>query len=89
MAVYLSSMVAIDAVQLRGGPCDGERPEPFDGMFPHTLSEITVMNHAAGVGYVYEITADKLTDEAGVTRTVLEFRRTLPREALGLPPADG
>jgi hypothetical protein len=61
-------MASIDAVHLRGGPCDGERPEPFDGDFPDTLVEIAVMDYAASVGHVYRVTADHLVDEAGVTR---------------------
>jgi hypothetical protein len=79
-------MASIDAVHLRGGPCDGERPEPFDGDFPDTLVEIAVMDYAASVGHVYRVTADHLVDEAGVTRTVLDFRRTVPREAVTAPP---
>jgi hypothetical protein len=35
--------MTIVAVHLRGGPCDGERPEPFDGTFPDNFDAITVV----------------------------------------------
>jgi hypothetical protein len=71
-------MRAIDAVQLRGGPCDGDRPEPPDGTgFPNDLSAITVMDHTARVGHVYGVTADTLVDDHGVRRTVFDFERTV------------
>jgi hypothetical protein len=37
----------IAAVELRGGPCDGQRPEPLPGtLMPGDLAAITVMDHA-------------------------------------------
>ena len=78
---YGRRMEAIDAVHLRGGPCDGERPEPLPGTaFAPDLDAITVMDHAAGVGHVYELTSGRLTDD-GVRRHVLEYRRTVPRDS--------
>ena len=74
-------MQSIQAVHLRGGPCDGERPEPIPGTeFPVDLEAITVMDHAAGVGHVYEVTSDLRLDE-GVPRRVLAYRRTFSRDA--------
>ncbi len=75
-------MEPIDAVYLRGGPCDGEGPEPLpDTTFPGDLDAITVMDHAAGVGHVYELAGERLNDDDGVWRTVLEFRRTVARDS--------
>jgi hypothetical protein len=71
-------MVTIGAVHLRGGPCDGQRPEPLPGTaFPDNLDSITVMDHAAGVGHVYEVTDEHFTDDTGTHRTVLSFRATV------------
>jgi hypothetical protein len=71
-------MAAIAAVQLRGGPCDGDRPEPLpDAEFPDSLTAITVMDHAAWVGHVYRVTTDSIMDDAGVRRRVLAFSRTV------------
>jgi hypothetical protein len=69
-------METIDAVQLRGGPCDGQRPEPLAGTtIPDGLEAITVMDHAAGVGHVYELTGNSLID--GTRRAILDYRRTV------------
>jgi len=68
--------MTIVAVQLRGGPCDGERPEPFDGVFPDSLDAITVVDHARRLGHVYDVTNQVFTDDDGVARTVLDFRET-------------
>ncbi len=74
------SPMAIGAVHLRGGPCDGERPEPAPGTtFPEELDTITVMNHSVGVGHEYRVTADLLIDDDGVRRTVCDFRRSVER----------
>lgn len=71
-------MPVIDGVHLRGGPCDGQRPEPLpDTTFPDDLQAITVMDHSAGVGHLYEVTGDLVIDE-GVRRVVLDHRRTVP-----------
>lgn len=71
---------AIRGVHLQGGPYDGERPEPLPGTaFPHDLDAITVMDHATGVGYVYEVTSSRLI-EGGVRRHVLGYRRAVPRD---------
>ncbi len=49
----VTCMALISAVYLRGGPCDGEGPEPLPGTtFPDDLDAITVMDNAAGVGHV-------------------------------------
>jgi len=78
-------MTAIDGVHLRGGPCDGERPEPLPGtMFPPDLDGITVMDHSAGVGHFYE-TAEACILDAGLRRRILVYRRTVPRAAVGAP----
>lgn len=74
-------MAAIDGVHLRGGPCDGQRPEPLpDTRFPDDLQAVTVMDHSAGVGHLYEVTGDLVIDE-GVRRVVLDYRRTVRRGA--------
>ena len=76
---YRRGMGAIDAVHLRGGPCDGERPEPKPpgSGFPAALSAITVMDHTAWVGHVYAATTDTVVDDDGVLRTVFAFERTV------------
>jgi hypothetical protein len=72
----------IDAVHLRGGPCDGQEPEPLPGTtLPDHLHAITVMDHAAGVGHVYELTGSRLIDDNGLGRSVLGFRRTVARDS--------
>ena len=71
-------MAPITAVHLRGGPCDGERPQPLPGTeFPGRLEAITVMDHSAWLGHVYAVTDETLVDEDGVRRTVLDFERTV------------
>ncbi len=76
-------MTAINGVHLRGGPCDGERPEPLPGTtFPPDLDAITVMDHAAGVGHHYEMTDESVRDDE-VRRRILVYRRTMPRAAVG------
>jgi hypothetical protein len=72
-------MGAINAVHLRGGPCDGERPEPLPGTggFQDSLSEIAVMDHTSWVGHICAITADTLVDDRGVRRTVFDFERSV------------
>jgi hypothetical protein len=71
-------MATINAVHLRGGPCDGDRPVPLpDTGFPDSLSAITVMDHTAWVGHVYGVTGDTLLDDRGVLRTVFAFERTV------------
>lgn len=73
-------MAPVDAVQLRGGPCDGERPEPASGTsFPDSLDRITVMDHSAGVGHAYLVTDDRFTDDDGIRRTAFDFRGTAER----------
>lgn len=72
----------VDAVHLRGGPCDGQEPEALPGTtFPGDLRAITVMDHAASVGHVYELTGSRLIDDNGLGRTVLGFRRTVARDS--------
>jgi hypothetical protein len=70
-------MPVIEAVELRGGPCDGDRPQPFDGTFPDRLHAITVMDYATYVGHVYTVTPDTLVDDDGVSRRVFAFERTV------------
>lgn len=71
-------MGTIDAVHLRGGPCDRERVRPLsDPEFPGTLTAITVMDHATWVGHVYGVTTDSIMDDAGVRRRVFAFERTV------------
>jgi hypothetical protein len=71
-------MGAINAVHLRGGPCDGEHPEPLPATaFPESLTAITVMDHTAWVGHVYGVTAETMVDDRDVVRTVLDFQRTV------------
>lgn len=73
-------MATIGAVHLRGGPCDGERPEPAPGTtFPEALDAITVMDHSVGVGHDYRVTADRFIDDDGTRRTVFDFRRSVER----------
>ena len=67
-------MAAIEAVQLVGGPCDGERPQASS--FPSSLREITVMDHAAGVEHVYAVTAERLAGDGGPERIVFRYART-------------
>lgn len=67
-------MAAIEAVQLVGGPCDGERPEA--SAFPASLLEITVVRHAEGVAHVYETTGDVLRAADGPARTVFRYARS-------------
>lgn len=75
-------MTAIDGVHLRGGPCEGERPEPLPGTtFPPNLDAITVMDHGARVDHRYEMTAESVVD-AGMRRRILVYRRTVPRAAV-------
>ncbi|HEV2784921.1 MAG TPA: hypothetical protein VGV67_00925 [Solirubrobacteraceae bacterium] len=75
-------MATIDAVVLRGGPCDGERPEPIAGTtFPDDLDAITVCDFVAGVEHRYEVIGAPAIGEDGISRAVLEFRRTVPRGA--------
>ncbi len=72
--------MTISAVYLRGGPCDGERPEPAPGTrFPEDLEAITVMDHSAGVGHEYRVTGERLLDEDGTRRTICDFRRSSER----------
>ena len=71
-------MATIDAVMLRGGPCDGERPQPIPGTtFPDDLDAISVRDFVAGVEHVYEVTGSAVTGEDGIPHAVLEFRRTM------------
>lgn len=73
-------MATIDAVVLRGGPCDGEQPQPIPGTtFPGDLDAIGVRDFVAGVEHVYEVTGSAVTGADGISRAVLEFRRTVPR----------
>lgn len=82
-AVSSLGMMPSDGVLLRGGPCDGERPEALPGTtFPPDLRAITVMDHGAGVGHHYEMT-DKSVLDADVRRRILVYRRTVPRAAVG------
>lgn len=83
-AVSSLGMMQSDGVLLRGGPCDGERPEPLPGttFSPH-LDAITVMDHGAGVGHHYEMT-DKFVFDADVRCRILVYRRTVPRAAVGM-----
>ena len=75
-------MATIDAVVLRGGPCDGERPEPAPGTtFPDDLDAITVRDFVADVEHVYEVTGPPAIGEDGISRALLEFARTVPRGA--------
>jgi len=81
---YLVSMVermaTIGAVHLRGGPCDGERPEAAPGTtFPEDLDAITIMDHSAGVGHNYRVTDHRFIDVDGLHRTVFDFRRSVER----------
>ncbi len=78
--VSLERLATIAAVHLRGGPCDGERPDPTPGTaFPDDLDAITVMDHSGGVGHNYRVTADRLIDDDGVHRTVFDYRRSTGR----------
>jgi hypothetical protein len=73
-------MVAIGSVLLRGGPCDGDRPEPAPGTtFPGNLDAITVMDHSAAVGHNYRVTDDQFIGDDGLRRTVFEFYRSVAR----------
>ncbi len=73
-------MATIGAVHLRGGPCDGERPEAAPGTtFPEDLDAITVMDHSAGVGHNYRVTDHRFIDVDGMHRTVFDFRRSVER----------
>ncbi len=84
MRGIVARMTVIDGVYLRGGPCDGERPEPMPGTtFPPDLSAITVMDHSAGVGHFYETTEEECILEAGLRRRILVYVRTVPRAAVG------
>ena len=75
-------MTVMEGVHLRGGPCNGERPEPLPGTtFPPDLDGITVMDHSAGVGHFYAMTEESVLD-AGVRRRILVFRRTVSRAAV-------
>lgn len=75
-------MATIDAVVLRGGPCDGERPQPIPGTtFPEDLDAISVCDFAHGVEHVYEMADFPAIGEDGISRAVLEFRATVPRGA--------
>ena len=89
--ISCADIMTIVAVHLRGGPCDGERPEPFDGTFPDTLDSITVVDHAHGLGHVYDVTTEVLTDDDGVPRTVVDFRESKEHdfsvEELSEPPS--
>ncbi len=83
MRGIVARMTAIDGVHLRGGPCDGERPEPMPGTtFPPDLDAITVMDHSAGVGHYYETTEEYIL-EAGLRRRILVYLRTVQRAAVG------
>jgi hypothetical protein len=83
-------MAAIEAVELRGGPCDGDRPEPLDGTtFPDRLQAITVMDYTAYVGHVYAVTADTLIDDDGVARRVFAFERTVDADLVRESPGCG
>jgi hypothetical protein len=80
-------MAAIEAVELRGGPCDGDRPRPFDGTeFPDRLQAITVMDYTMYVGHVYAATPDTLVDDDGVSRRVFAFERTVDADLVRDPP---
>ena len=75
-------MATIDAVVLRGGPCDGERPRPIPGTtFPGDLDAISVCDFVQGVEHVYEVTGVTAVGQDGISRAVLEFRATVPRGA--------
>lgn len=75
-------MATIDAVVLRGGPCDGERPRPVPGTtFPADLDAISVCDFARGAEHVYEVAGPPAVGEDGIARAGLEFRRTVPRGA--------
>jgi hypothetical protein len=81
-------MAAIEAVELRGGPCDGDRPRPLDGTeFPDRLRAITVMDYGAYVGHVYSVTPDTLIDDEGVSRRVFAFERTVDADVVREAPA--
>jgi hypothetical protein len=89
-AEYARLMAAIEAVQLRGGPCDGDRPNPIpDSEFPDSLTAITVMDHAAWVGHVYGVTLESIVDETGVRRRVFDFERTVDADTVKAGAATG
>ena len=74
-------METIGAVHLRGGPCDGQRPEPLpDTTIPGDLEAITVVDHATGASHVYELTGSWLTD-GRIRRRILDYRRTVARDS--------
>jgi len=37
------------------------------------------MDHSAGVGHNYRVTADRFIDDDGMPRTVFDFRRSVER----------
>jgi len=77
-----SRWVRIDAVRLRGGACDGDRPNPpADSEFPDNLTAMTVMD-PAWVGHVYGVALESIVDETGVRRRVFEFERTVDADAV-------
>ena len=49
------------------------------------------MDHAHGLGHVYDVTTEVLTDDDGVPRTVLDFRESKEHdfsvEELSEPPS--
>jgi hypothetical protein len=67
-------MAQIEAVQLVGGPCDGQRPQASS--YPPSLLQITVVEHADGVAHVYEATDEILTGAARAPRTVFRYARS-------------